>query len=430
MGRASATARRLLSWLALASLLSGCQSAPTTNVTLSPASSLLALEVVFPAPLSRDPDLVEVFFVRGPIHAGLDELPDLIPATFVKWSRAYLLDPEPGTYSVVAVTAAYAPPWNEYRIAGVSKTTWRGTSSDAIIFPAELIQRTMTTIGRGSVEFMGSLQVVRGDRIDATTEFQSDLQRRIAQRVRPGVASKSGFAGWLERTRLVNMEATSFNNEAADREAFFDAAAADLGGSPWAGVIARSAPPEITAARAKTRAPDPKSTLEIPEAVAAKPPPAPHETKATTEQPPFAATEPESATEQPPFAAMQPEPVTQQPPIAAMQPESATEQLPPAATEPETSPLSPMPPSFPGLPPDSLLSEIEFGMRHGDVRKILGPPDDRIDRLTAKAWIPFYMGRGANLRDWIYDGKGRVVFSLYKGKLEVIDVIYDPDEGK
>ncbi|NIW86578.1 MAG: hypothetical protein GWN09_08285, partial [Gammaproteobacteria bacterium] len=84
-------------------LLSGCQSVPT-DVSISSKSSLLAVDVRYPIPLSRDPSLVRVFFVRGPIHGGLEELPELIPASFVKWSRAYLLDPEPGTYSLVAVT--------------------------------------------------------------------------------------------------------------------------------------------------------------------------------------------------------------------------------------------------------------------------------------------------------------------------------------
>lgn len=32
--------------------------------------------------------------------------------------------------------------------------------------------------------------------------------------------------------------------------------------------------------------------------------------------------------------------------------------------------------------------------------------------------------------DWIYKGKGRVVFSLYEGGLEVIDVVYDPNQGE
>jgi hypothetical protein len=69
-------------------------------------------------------------------------------------------------------------------------------------------------------------------------------------------------------------------------------------------------------------------------------------------------------------------------------------------------------------------------MDHDEVRRILGSPDGRIDRLTAKAWIPFYDGPDANLREWIYEGKGRVVFSLYEGTLEVIDVVYDPHQEK
>ncbi len=98
--------------------------------------------------------------------------------------------------------------------------------------------------------------------------------------------------------------------------------------------------------------------------------------------------------------------------------------------EPEASPPSPKRRRFPGLPPGSPLAEIELGMSHEDVRRILGDPDDRINRLTAKAWIPFYTGPGVYLRDWIYEGEGRVVFSLDDGSLEVLDVVYDPDEGK
>jgi hypothetical protein len=75
-----------------------------------------------------------------------------------------------------------------------------------------------------------------------------------------------------------------------------------------------------------------------------------------------------------------------------------------------------------------LLAKIELGMRHDEVLRILGNPDGRLDRLTAKAWIPFYDGPDVNLRDWIYAGRGRVVFSLYEGSLEVIDVVYDPNQ--
>jgi len=392
----------VLSWLALLSLLPGCQSAPMTMHAVPSNSSLLAVDVVFPAPLSRDPSLVQVFFVRGPIHAGLDELPELIPATFVKWDRAYLLDPEPGTYSVVAVTSAYAPPWNDYAIAGVRQTTWSHTSSDAMIFPAELIHSTRTTVGPGRVAFMGSLRVRPGDRIDANSAFRDDLQRRIALSVRPGVTSKSGLAAWLARARMVNLEQTSLSNEVADRESFFADAPADLGDSPWAEFIARAAPPDATVATSTARTPAPKSPTAIPEAVAAKSPRVAHEPEVATERPPSAVREPET--------------------VAALAPSR-----PP---EPKAPPPSPEPRRFPGVPPDSLLARIEFGMSHDEVRKILGAPDDRIDHLTAKAWIPFYMGPGANLRDWIYTGAGRVVFSLYKGQLDVIDVVYDPNVGK
>ena len=106
-----------LAWLAVALLAAGCQSTPSEKVSISSRSSLLAVDVVFPAPL-RDPALVQAFLVKGPIHGGMPELPELVPPTFVKRSRAYWLDPEPGTYSVVAVTSAYSPPWNERPIAG------------------------------------------------------------------------------------------------------------------------------------------------------------------------------------------------------------------------------------------------------------------------------------------------------------------------
>jgi hypothetical protein len=325
---------------------------------------------------------VQVFLVRGPIHGGLEELPELIPASFVKNSRAYLLDPEPGTYSLVAVTSAVAARLDDYPVAGgVNKTTLPGTIANAMIFPAELIHRTRTTIAPARVAFMGALRVRPGDRINANAVFQDDLQKRIAERIQPGATSKSGLAGWFTRIRMVDLEETSLSNEAGDRESFFDDALTDLGDSPWAQVIARAASGEATAARSSAPAPGPTSTAPIPEAVAAKPQ------------------------------------------SAAPDPKAATR-------EPEASPPSPNRRRFPGLPPGSPLAEIEFGMSCGEVRKILGDPDDGIDRLTAKAWIPFYTGRGAYLRDWIYEGEGRVVFSLHKGSLEVLDVVHSPDEGK
>ena len=388
MSRTTGTTRHLLPWMTFLALLSGCQSVPVTDVSISPTSSLLAVDVLFPAPL-RDLSLVQVFFMKEPIQGGMDELPALIPATFVKWSRAYLLDPEPGSYSVVAVSAEFAPPWNQYRIAGVSQTVWSGTSSDAMIFPAELIQRTTTTVAPGQVAFMGALRVRRGDRIDAHAVPEDDLQKRIAELVRPGATIESGLSGWLLRARVVDLENTSLSNERADRESFFDDALADFGDSPWAGVIAREA------ASIKTLVARPRSPAPRPEALAAKP--------------------------QPSVAA---------PRAAPVEAESAVVEATAVPPEPEPLPLAPKPPPFPGIPSDSPLAKIELGMGHEEVQRILGSPDGRIDRVTAKAWIPFYDGPDANLRDWIYEGRGRVVFSHYRGSLEVIDVVYDPHQRK
>jgi hypothetical protein len=328
----------------------------------------LAVDVEFPFPLNRDPSLVHAFFARAPLRDGMDELPELIPATFVKGSRAYLLDPEPGTYCLVAVTAEFAPPWNLDPIAGVSDTVWSGTSADAMIFPAELMHRTTTTIAPGDVAFIGVLRVRRGDHINAQAVPRDELQRRIAERVRPGVTSESGLRGWLKRARVVDLENTSLSDDPADRSAFLAAALADLGDSPWAGVIARAA------ASGETRVAGPQAS--------------PADVEASTV--------------------------------------NASAALP----EPEPMPLVPRPQPFPSVPPDSPLAKIERGMRHDEVQKILGDPDRRFDYVTAKAWIPFYDGPDANLRDWIYAGRGRVVFSLHKGALTVIDVVYDPDQQR
>jgi len=331
------------------------------------------VDVVFPVPLGRDPDLVQVFFVRGSIHRGSQELPEFIGASFVKGSRAYLLDPEPGTYSLVAVTSAVAAPLRERPVAGgVTATTLSGTIADATIFPAELIERTRTAIGTGSVAFMGALRVVDGERINANAVFQDELQKRIAERIRPGASSESGLSSWFTRAWMPDLEETSLSDGAADRRAFLEAALTDLDDSPWTQVIARALPREPAMAGSRTPATRPESASVTPEVEGAKPQP--------------------------------------------------------AVTQPKPSPPSPERRRVPGIPSDSPLAGIELGMSYGEVRRILGDPDDRIDRTTAKAWIPFYTGPGAHLRDWIYQGRGRAAFSLHGGSLHVVDVVYDPGQ--
>ena len=407
------TARLLLCLLVLGSFLSGCQSTPVSDVSISSESSLLAVDVSFPAPMSRDLSLVQAFFVKGPIHRGLEELPSLIPASFVKWSRAYLLDPEPGTYSLVAVTAAFAPPWNDSPIAGVTKTRYSGTHADAVIFPVELSDRTRTTIALGRVAFMGALQVRQGARIDASASLQDDVQRRIAEQIRPGALSESGLAGWLKRTRMVDLDQTSISREAGDRQSFFENALEDLGVSPWAQVIARAASDEAPAATLRARAPSPPNRERMaPIPAGAVRQPMPQAEPATTGSATMTR-QPEVWAPDPEVVPGQPQPPTPAPTVAAREPPPHLERQ-----------------RFAGLPPDSPLAQIEFGMGHHEVRAILGAPDDRVDRSTAKAWIPFYTGPGAYLRDWIYEGEGRVIFSRHDSSLEVLDVVYDPNQGK
>ncbi|MGI9592815.1 MAG: hypothetical protein ACR2P8_15710, partial [Myxococcota bacterium] len=268
MGRPFGSARLLGLWLALALPLSACQSTPGTEVSISSESSLLAVDVVFPVTLGRDPDLVEAFVVKGPIHAGLRELPELIPASFVKRSRAYWLDPGPGTYSLVAVTSAVAAPRSSYWVAGVGKTTLSGTIANAIVFPEPLIRRIRTTVAPGGVAFMGVLEVKPAERINANAVLQDDLQRRLAERIRPGATSEAGLSGWFTLAWMVDLEKTSFSSEAADRRYFLNAALTDLRPSPWAKVVARELPREATAESPRAPGPSPRSTAPVPETLA------------------------------------------------------------------------------------------------------------------------------------------------------------------
>jgi hypothetical protein len=81
-------------------------------------------------------------------------------------------------------------------------------------------------------------------------------------------------------------------------------------------------------------------------------------------------------------------------------------------------------------PAGSPLSSIELGMNDGQVRSIMGMPDNTSVSTTGKSWIPFYYGPDTHRTDWIYKGQGRIIFSRgqWTSGLSVIDARYDPDE--
>jgi hypothetical protein len=80
------------------------------------------------------------------------------------------------------------------------------------------------------------------------------------------------------------------------------------------------------------------------------------------------------------------------------------------------------------IPKGHVFGKIKEGMTDSEVEKILGKPSDRRDYVTGKAFMPYYYGSDTSRSDWIYKGKGHVVFTRnrYNGSLSVLEVIYDP----
>jgi hypothetical protein len=86
--------------------------------------------------------------------------------------------------------------------------------------------------------------------------------------------------------------------------------------------------------------------------------------------------------------------------------------------------------SYSDAPAGSELAKVELGMNDAEVRKLLGDPDDSNAYMTGKAFIPFYYGPDTHRSDWMYKGKGRVVFSRnrWSGSMKVIRVMSNPNE--
>jgi hypothetical protein len=240
-GRIQATVRLAALLPILLIILSGCQSMPPKHIEVSPSSSVLGVDVSFPVAWSPDPELGVVFFIKEPPGGGHQEVIEVIPASWTTKTRAYLLNPEPGTYYVAAATLVINVPTQGASTSvggGVSVGVSAGGSfGHTIVLTEEMIQETKTTIDPSSVEFMGALRLRLGDRINAKAEFQDDLQRHFAEVIRPGAVSATGLSGYMTMTWMVDLEKSSVTDTASDREKFSLEAADDFAESPWSQIV-------------------------------------------------------------------------------------------------------------------------------------------------------------------------------------------------
>jgi hypothetical protein len=220
---------------------------PLPNLPVSSSSSILGVDVAYTNwPL---PDLrpVGVFFVKALPGGRLQEGAEVIPASWINGTRAYLLNPEPGTYYVAAATyrtGGFPTQSASFPVGGSSSvgvTVEVVEGSLATVFAEEMILQTETRIAPSCVEFMGAVRFVLGDRINANAEFQGELQKQMAELLRPGVTSASGLSGHLTSTCMVNLEKSSVSNETSDRENFLQRAADDFAKSPFSQIVSNPA---------------------------------------------------------------------------------------------------------------------------------------------------------------------------------------------
>jgi hypothetical protein len=89
-----------------------------------------------------------------------------------------------------------------------------------------------------------------------------------------------------------------------------------------------------------------------------------------------------------------------------------------------------LPAGYSEPPAGSDLAKVQVGWSENQVRDLLGAPDDANAYMTGKQFNPFYFGGDTSRSDWMYKGKGRVVFSRnrWSGTLKVIRVMYNPKE--
>jgi hypothetical protein len=246
--RAPATVQLAVLLLAFLIILSGCETMPPKGIEVSPSSSVLGVDVSFTVDLfhpSWAPNwqrhLGTVLFIKEPPSGGLQGVTEIVAASWIRKTRAYLLNPEPGTYYVAGASLVTDMPMQRFPVVdggGVSVDVSTGGSfGHTVILTKEMIQQTKTTIVPSGVEFMGAIRLAPGDRVNAKAEFQDDLQEQLAEVIRPGSTSATGLSGNWTMTYMVNAKKSSVTDTARDLEKFSLDAADDFEKSPWSQIV-------------------------------------------------------------------------------------------------------------------------------------------------------------------------------------------------
>jgi hypothetical protein len=83
--------------------------------------------------------------------------------------------------------------------------------------------------------------------------------------------------------------------------------------------------------------------------------------------------------------------------------------------------------------PNTPFNKLQIGMSMKQCTDLAGEPSDKGAYVTGKAWIPFYFGSDRHRFEFVYKGKGRLIFA--GGSLgdftggNLIWIIHNANEG-
>lgn len=83
------------------------------------------------------------------------------------------------------------------------------------------------------------------------------------------------------------------------------------------------------------------------------------------------------------------------------------------------------------IPNGAPFSKLTIGMSPKQVHDLIGEPTDTLNRMTGKAFIPYYFGRDVMRLEELYKGQGRLIFTgsgMGGENFHVYQIVYDPHE--